>query len=158
MPRKRSRSRSKSRSKSRSRNLIPKLKKGLLAKYGYHDVMHMTQKARRAALRKALKAYGRDNLIDKLNAVVVLNKNTNPTLSRRFAMDRNWVEKQKGGRSKSRSRSRKRRSKSRIRSRKRRSKSRSRSRKRKRKSKSRSRSRKRKSKKRSRSRSKKRRR
>jgi hypothetical protein len=135
--------------KGKGPKLIPKLKKGLLAKYGYHDVMHMTQKARRTALRKALKAYGRDNLIDKLNAVVVLNKNTNPALSRRFAMDRNWVEKQKK-RSRSRSRSRKRKSKSK-------SKSRSRSRKRKRKSKSkkrsRSRSKKRKSKSKKRSRS-----
>lgn len=110
--------------------LIPKLKKGLLEKYGYHDVMHMSEKARHAALRKAAKAYGKNNLISKLNAVVVLNRNTNPSLSRRFEKDRDWVSKNISSKlKKSRSRSMSRTSKSKkSKSRKSKSKSKSRSR------------------------------
>ena len=72
---------------------LPKLKKGVLAKYGYKNVDSLTLKQRRIALKKALKRMKPLKLYHRLNAVRVLHTNTNPHISRIFKADANWVKK-----------------------------------------------------------------
>jgi len=69
--------------------LIPKLRKGLLEKYGYHASDPVSK--RHASLGKAVEAYGATSVFRKLNAVMVFNKNTSPSVSAKFRADRNWV-------------------------------------------------------------------
>jgi len=71
--------------------VIPKLRKGLLTQYGYHATDTVAK--RHLALDKAVKAYGGASVIRKLNAIYVLNRNTNPSMAAKFKVDRNWVSK-----------------------------------------------------------------
>lgn len=75
----------------RSRRVLPKLKEGSLAKYGFH--VNMSPKKRKASLRKAEKAFGKSKLIKKLNAVRVLSKNTNPKASKVYTASIKYVQK-----------------------------------------------------------------
>lgn len=70
---------------------IGTLKKGLLIKYGYHNVTQLTLQERHQALTKAIKAYGTLSVSRKLNAVYVYNRKTNPSHARIFKADRDWV-------------------------------------------------------------------
>lgn len=102
--------------------VIPPLKKGALEKFGYHT--DESADKRHKALAKSVKKVGYAETIRRLNAVRVLNKNTNPSLSRLFTRDMHWVQDNMKSYSKSRSRSRRRsrsKSKSRKSSRRRRS-------------------------------------
>ncbi len=123
--------------------VIPKLKKGLLEKYGYHGRESVAK--RHTALRKAERAYGSTNLIRKLNAIYVLNRNTNPSIAAKFKSDENWVRRtygeDAGGRRRSRSPRKRSRRRSRSRSPRKRSRRRSRSRSPRKRSRRRSRSR-----------------
>jgi len=74
-------------------NRIGTLKKGLLIKYGYHNVAQRTLQERHLALTKAIKAYGTLSVSRKLNAVYVYNRKTNPFVARIFKADRDWVLK-----------------------------------------------------------------
>lgn len=74
---------------------IGPLKSGTLGNHGYKSSLSAAQ--RHAALRKAIKAHGKDTVIRKLNAVAVLNKNRSPTLSATFRADQQWVSGTKGG-------------------------------------------------------------
>ena len=76
--------------KKNSRKLIPKLRKGTLGQFGYTGKEPSISKRRRC-LSKAGKSLGFLVVIRKLNAVYVLNKNTNPTIAKRFKADRNWA-------------------------------------------------------------------
>lgn len=69
---------------------IGRLEKGKLSQFGYH--VYNTEHSRHIALGKAVKEYGALSVFRKLNAVYVLNKNTNPKLSRKFLRDRDWVQ------------------------------------------------------------------
>jgi hypothetical protein len=69
--------------------VIPKLKKGELKEFGYTTSAPVSK--RHAALKKAVEAYGATSVFRKLNAVMVLNKNTSPSSSAKFKADRNWV-------------------------------------------------------------------
>jgi hypothetical protein len=89
-PRKSSKRRSKRSSKRRSKNVIPPLAKGTLGKYGYSAKISTVK--RRAALAKAVKAYGRNTVIRKLNAVKTLQKNKNPKVSSIFSSDMKWIQ------------------------------------------------------------------
>lgn len=71
--------------------VIGKLEKGAMKRFGYSDVRHTSTADRHEALRKAVKHAGRDTVVDRLNAVAVLNKNTNPVVSEIFARDKRWV-------------------------------------------------------------------
>jgi hypothetical protein len=71
--------------------LITGLKKGKLSRYGYST--SKSPSSRHASLRKAVKAYGGTSVIRKLNAVKVLNRNTNPRISKIFGSDMTWVQK-----------------------------------------------------------------
>jgi len=77
--------------KGKGPKLIPKLKKGLLTKYGYSS-KETTQK-RHSALKKAAKEYGAGNLVQKLNSIYVLNRGTNPKVAATFNKDKKWVMK-----------------------------------------------------------------
>ena len=69
---------------------IPPLKKGQLRKYGYSA--RGTTAERHTALKKAVKAYGAGNVIQKLNAVSILNRNRTPSfLTKVFRKDLVWV-------------------------------------------------------------------
>lgn len=67
------------------------LNKGALRSHGY-DSNNSIQK-RRAALKKAIATYGGTSVGRKLNYVATINKNKNPSLSRKFKADANWVNK-----------------------------------------------------------------
>jgi len=123
--------------KGKGPKLIPPLKKGLLTKYGYSS-KESTQK-RHAALKKAAREYGAGNLVQKLNAIYVLNRNTNPKVAAIFNRDKKWVMRnleydgaahshKKRKRSKSKRRSKKRSKSKKRKSRRKRSKSKSRKR------------------------------
>lgn len=75
----------------RGPNLIPRMKKGELTKFGYS--LHKLAKQRRMALTKAVRAYDGLSVFRKLNALATLNKNVNPVYSRKFKADANWVKK-----------------------------------------------------------------
>ena len=70
---------------------IGPLKSGELSRFGYDHVITMTVQARRAALDKAVAAYGALSLFRKLNALYVYTRNSSPPSSAIFLMDRNWV-------------------------------------------------------------------
>jgi hypothetical protein len=67
------------------------LRKGTLSKHGYN--LSLKANDRRNALKKAIRAEGVLPVFRKLNALSILQKNTNPVNSRKFLYDRNWVKK-----------------------------------------------------------------
>ena len=73
------------------KNRIGTLRKGLLIKYGYENVTTLSVVQRHTALNKAIRAYGALSVSRKLNAVYVYNRKTNPSASRIFKVDRDWV-------------------------------------------------------------------
>ena len=73
---------------------IGTLKKGLLAKFGYSDIVHKSDQVRHAALNKAVKAYGPLSVFRKLNAAYVYTKITSPASSKIFLTDRDWIRSQ----------------------------------------------------------------
>jgi hypothetical protein len=77
----------------RKRKVIPKLHKGELSAFGYHDVKSMSKKKRERSLKKASKKYSPSSLVHKLNALYVLNKNQDRSAAKKFKEDRDWVSK-----------------------------------------------------------------
>lgn len=75
---------------------IGPLRKGELAKYGYHNVILLTLDERRSALRKAVRAYGSLGVWRKLNAVFVYTKYTSPPSSQIFKQDMDWIRSEFG--------------------------------------------------------------
>lgn len=94
------------------------LEKDVLKKYGYHNVNSLTIGKRRSALSRALSDIEPLPLYRRVNALYVLQKNTNPALAAKFKEDAEWIKTTKkyqerptarsksGSKSKSRSRSR----------------------------------------------------
>ena len=78
----------------RKSNRIGTLKKGLLTKFGYQNVTQLPLEQRHSALAKAIRAYGPLSVFRKLNAVYVYNRKTNPSHSKIFKTDRDWVRLQ----------------------------------------------------------------
>jgi hypothetical protein len=71
----------------------PKLftvKKGDLTKYGYSLKNKAT--LRRKSLKNSNKKIDKNTLIRKLNALSILQKNTNPVYSRKAKYDMKWVQ------------------------------------------------------------------
>lgn len=68
---------------------LPPLKKGKLTTYGYSA--NAADSSRRASLIKAMKAYGERDVIAKLNALYVLNKNR--PLAQVYLKDREFASK-----------------------------------------------------------------
>lgn len=73
------------------KRLIKSTDKGDLRRFGYSS--KKSEIARHRALNKAVKAYGAVNVIQKLNAVCVLNRFRNPTVAIKFCEDKWWVQK-----------------------------------------------------------------
>lgn len=84
---------SRSRSRSRSKVRIPIHFSGVLGKYGYSDIKHKSTRARHSALAKAVKSLGPTDVIRRLNAIATLQKNTQPSLSRKMRSDQRWISK-----------------------------------------------------------------
>lgn len=76
------------------KNRIGPLHKGELSSLGYS--MSAPTLSRHRALNKATKKYGALSMYRKLNALAVLNKNTNPKTSKVSKKDRNWIGKKYG--------------------------------------------------------------
>jgi hypothetical protein len=74
---------------------IGPLKKGLLKKVGYSVSASKTR--RHAAVKRAVKKYGRASTIRKLNAVAVYTRKRSPVISRTFKSDMKFAQKMKGG-------------------------------------------------------------
>jgi hypothetical protein len=79
----------------RGRPRIGPLRPGLLKAVGYDVTASKTR--RRAAVKRAVKKYGRSSTIKKLNAVAVLTRRTSPAKSKRFKADMRAAQSMKGG-------------------------------------------------------------
>ena len=60
---------------------------------GYKHINSLSLMERRNALKKAVEKFTPLSVFRRLNALYVLNKNTNKTLSKLFLRDRNYVKK-----------------------------------------------------------------
>ena len=67
------------------------LKRGELVQFGY--AASELAGDRRKALAKAIALYGATSVFRKVNLLATFNKNTNPTVSRKFKADANWISK-----------------------------------------------------------------
>ncbi len=81
--------------RTRRRRLIGPLKQGLLKKVGYSVTARTSR--RHAAVKRAVKKYGKTSTIRKLNAVAVYTRRTSPAKSRTFRSDMKFAKKMKGG-------------------------------------------------------------
>ena len=68
------------------------LEKGTLSKFGYHNVENMSKEARHRALKKAMKGVTPLSVYRKLMAVGLVNKNTNPKMSKIVMSDAKWLK------------------------------------------------------------------
>ena len=66
------------------------LKKGDLTKYGYS--LKLSKEKREKSIKKAMNTISKNSMIRKLNALRVLNKNTNPLYSSRAHSDMKYVQ------------------------------------------------------------------
>lgn len=71
---------------------IGPLRHGDLTAFGYSKVKTLSKNERQEALDKAITKYGSLSVWRKLNALYVLNKNTNPELSAIFNNDKAWIK------------------------------------------------------------------
>ena len=71
---------------------IGPLRKGDLKRFGYDDVVKMSEGRRHLALATAVRAYGPLTVWRKINAVFIYTKNTSPASSRVFKEDRDWIK------------------------------------------------------------------
>lgn len=91
------------RSKSRrSRIRIPISRSGELGKHGYKNILKTPEKKRRQALMKFVKSVGKDTeaqikkvrkIIQKLNALAIVQKNKQPEFARRVRRDQKYMSR-----------------------------------------------------------------
>ncbi len=74
-------------------NKLFRLEKGTLSKYGYHDVKNLSKKERRLSLKNAINDMKPLSVRRKLIAISILQKNTNPAMSKIFKEDAEWIKK-----------------------------------------------------------------
>lgn len=82
-------------------NIIPLNKDDGLSKYGYKNVTKTSTELRRNALKNAINGIKKEKKLNehdaalkvmrRLNVIMILNKNTNITMSKLIERDRNWV-------------------------------------------------------------------
>jgi len=77
----------------KSKRVLPKLEKGALAKYGYHDVKHMTAKARHAALKKAIAKKGVRKTYGHVVVAATYVKRLSPSAYKVLRRDVKWLHK-----------------------------------------------------------------
>ena len=75
----------------RSRVRIP-VEKGKLSKFGYST--SKSDRARHAALNKAVKKYGALSVSRKLNAMIIMRKRRQPKARKVFEEDADWLREQ----------------------------------------------------------------
>jgi hypothetical protein len=75
---------------------IGPLRSGDLSRFGYDNVVDMTQGRRQLALAMAVKAYGALTVWRKLNAVYIYTRRSSPSSSRVFKADRDWIKEHYG--------------------------------------------------------------
>ena len=78
-------------SKRKSPVRIKVRKEGALSKYGYHS--SDSAEVRHRALRKAARGSSPVEIVRRLNAIAVLNKNRKPRMAAKFRADMHWVQK-----------------------------------------------------------------
>jgi len=67
------------------------LRKGLLTKLGYVNVHELSEAKRRAALKKAVRAYGSLSTWKKLNILAIFAKNKHKDLRSIYKADMDWI-------------------------------------------------------------------
>ena len=70
------------------------LKKGMLTKYGYST--HVVQAERHSALIRAMKDASTGYIWKRLNAIEILNRNTNPEVAAKIKSDMDWLRAKYG--------------------------------------------------------------
>jgi hypothetical protein len=70
------------------------LKSGTLGQFGYENIKKLSQKKRRSSLKKAIKHMKPLSVQRKLNAVAILQKNTNPKVAEILHKDIEWLKKE----------------------------------------------------------------
>jgi len=70
---------------------LPSPRKGTLGKFGYKA--SKTSKVRRTSLADAVDELGALPVFRKLNLVATFNKNSNPSLAKKFNLDKAWVKR-----------------------------------------------------------------
>ncbi len=70
---------------------IGPLKQGNLVRFGYQRIASLDMAARRAALRRAVDAYGALTVWRKLNALSIYTRRTSPKTSRVAKADMDWI-------------------------------------------------------------------
>lgn len=90
------------RTRSQSRIRIPISRSGELGKYGYKNILKTPEKKRREALMSFLKSVGKDTskqikkagkIIQKLNALAIVQKNRQPEFARRVRRDQKFMSR-----------------------------------------------------------------
>jgi len=90
------------RKRTRSRIRIPISRSGELGKYGYKNILKTPEKKRRNALMSFLKSVGKDTskqikkagkIIQKLNALAIVQKNRQPEFARRVRRDQKYMSR-----------------------------------------------------------------
>lgn len=66
------------------------LRRGMLGKYGYNT--KISDRARRTALRKAVSGEEYATIVRRLNALSILQKNTNPRVYKILRSDMEWMK------------------------------------------------------------------
>jgi len=72
-------------------NGIGPLRKGELTKFGYENVVKLSETERHTALTKAVAEYGSLGVWRKLNAVSVYTRRIAPASSKVFKADMDWI-------------------------------------------------------------------
>ena len=72
-----------------------RLNSGTLGQFGYENIKNMSQKKRRSSLKKAMQHIKPLSVQRKLNAVAILQKNTNPEVAEILRDDVEWVRSQR---------------------------------------------------------------
>lgn len=70
---------------------IGPLRKGELTKFGYENVVKLSETERHTALTKAVAEYGSLGVWRKLNAVSIYTRRISPASSKVFKADMDWI-------------------------------------------------------------------
>ena len=70
-----------------------RLESGTLGRFGYENVKSMSMSERRIALKRALTNMKPLSVYRKINALAILNRNTDPLMEKILLSDKKWIEK-----------------------------------------------------------------
>ena len=78
----------------KSKQVLPTPKKGLLAQYGYEDVVHTKASSRHRSLKKAVGQESYATVVRQLNVVANYTKVSNPSFHALVKRDMRWLKKE----------------------------------------------------------------